>query len=113
MILADMGLSPVSWLGPACGPGGGLSKGVSLDVGTLLPSAQVILMICSISSAYAKCGPTERPEGGRIPRILLGRGRGAVLHPVADPPADRHARGRDGDGVAGAPSAGGQPDRGR
>ncbi len=47
------------------------------------------------------------------PRLVLGRGGVALLHPVGRLAADRGARGGDGTGVAGTPTPRGAPDRRR
>src|SRR5438445_11617188 len=77
---------------------------------TVLPSVPAIFLMFDISWPYAERRAPEGAQGGRLPRLLLGRRRGAVLQPVRGLPADLRARGRDGHDVAGAPPARRQPD---
>src|SRR5437867_11770965 len=89
-----------------------LSAGSS-HAGTILPSVPMRVLIISISCAYAKRGPAEGPEGGRLPRLAVACRRRARLHPVGRVPADRVARVGSRHGPAGAPSARREPDGGR
>src|SRR5262249_21907848 len=78
-------------------------------VAALLPSPPMIFVISGITVAYAQRGTAENPQGGRPPRVILRRGRCALLHPIGRVPADRRPRGGDRDGARGAPSTRGQP----
>src|SRR5438309_860283 len=113
MILADMSFSFAGRPPSLASVHGHFSTFLSDHADTLLPSGPMILLIASISVAYAQCGSAACAEGGRLPRLDLLRGGGALLHAVGRLAADPDARERDGDAAARAPPTRRQPDGGR
>src|SRR3984885_8844872 len=101
ILVAGMAVAPV-WF--ACG---GRFRS---QHGTILPSAQIILLIDVISCPYAPRAPSASPQRGRPARLVLGRGGVAFLHTVGRLSADRGAGGGARDDAAGTPAPRGAPD---